>query len=292
MIKKFKTLGVLLLSTIGIIILLLANSEIGNYFEDINQGIISVILIIPFPILVFLAVGLFNKKINGLTFKNYGFKFQNFATSSLLGIGLAIAIMTITLLIANIFYGIKIEFYGLANDFEQPLLKTLSTLLVVSLWEEFYFRGLVFNTFLKNGFSFHFSALLSSVLFSIMHWFSFDMTETSWFWYIGIVFIGYILVYIYTYTNSIWSVVFFHLSWNFISGLMNNSKNEVGFFEITNYAEYSKIIDNIMVVCLGLFLGLLFYLTSKVANFNKIKSYIYQITTANWVYRSAKYFDS
>ncbi len=271
--SKLKTFGKVILSMIGMIVLFVGIIGIGNYFQGIDQKLIGNIIVILFPVSVYFAVKIFNKKVNRLNSENYGFGFKNFVGNSLLGIGLAVSITILVLLIAKIFFDVQIEFMGLKNDFQTPLSNLLTTMIVVGVWEEFYFRGLVFNTFLKNNFGFHLSALVSSLLFSIIHWSSFDMTETSWFWYLGIVFIGYILVYIYTYTNSIWSVVFFHFLWNILASLMDNNKNEIGLFEVSNYIEHSKTIDNITVICLGLILGIILFLTKKGKGFNKIKSF-------------------
>jgi membrane protease YdiL (CAAX protease family) len=279
----FKTFGIVILSIIGMIILFIVVIGVGNYFQRIDQNLVGNIFMFLFPMSVYFAVRIFNKKVNRLNSETYGFGFRNFVGNTLQGIGLAIAIMAVVVLIAKMVFGIQVEFMGLKNDFQSPLLSLLATLVIVGIWEEFYFRGLLFNTFLKNDFGFHLSALFSSLLFSVIHWSSFDMTKTSWLWYLGIVFIGYIFVYIYTYTNSIWSVVFFHVAWNFIAELMDNNENKIGLFQISNYSEYSKTVDNITVVCLGLILGIILILTRKGKFFNKIKSFENKITTANSV---------
>jgi membrane protease YdiL (CAAX protease family) len=185
------------------------------------------------------------------------------------------------LIIATAFFNIPIEFVGLKNGFAKPLFVLIMSVALVGIWEELYFRGLVYNTFLKNNFGFHLSAFVSSILFSVIHWSSFNMYETSWLWYIGIIFIGYILAFIYTITNSIWSVASFHFIWNFMVRLLDNQENEIGLYEITNYAEHSKTLDNIMVMILGLVLIVILLLTRKKTVLEKINSYISQITSAN-----------
>ena len=104
------------------------------------------------------------------------------------------------------------------------------------------------------------------------------MNETSWLWYIGIVEIAYILVYMYSYTNSIWSVVFFHFMWNAFAQLVDDSQNEIGLIAIKDYTAQSKILDDIMVACLGVILILLWI--RKVEGSKKIKSYLNQLIFA------------
>lgn len=279
--NKIKKLGIVFLSMIGMIVLFITLVGIGNYFQSIDLHILGNIFMLLFPVAVYFAVKIFNKRINKLNSKTYGFGFNKFASTFLLGVGLALALQTFVLLISNLFFGVEIEFNGFKNDFEKPLLNLLTTLILVGIWEEFYFRGLVFNTFLKTSFGFHLSALISSLLFSIVHWFSFDMAETSWLWYLGIVFIGYLLVFIYSYTKSIWSVVSFHFIWNFITMLMDNRENEIGLFEVSNYIEHSKKIDDITVICLGFILGIIFFLSRKGRFHHKINAFENLITTNN-----------
>ena len=281
--NKLKTFGIILLSFIGLILLFLALVGTGNYFQGIDQSLIGNLFMGFFPIAIYFAVKIFNRKVNGLNSKQYGFGFKEFIFNSFLGFGLAIGITSLVLLIAELIFGIDIGFSGLKNDFQKPLLSLLLTLSIVGIWEEFYFRGLVFNTLLKNHFGFHLSAFISSILFSIIHWSSFDLTQTSWLWYIGIVFIGYIFVYVYVYTGSIWSVVSFHFVWDFIATLMDNRENEIGLFEVSNYIEHSKIIDNISVVCLGILLFFIVILDKRIGGAKRIKSYIDQVTTADTV---------
>ena len=281
--NKLKTFGIILLSMVGLTLLFITIIGIGNYFQGIDQKLIGNIFMVLFPMGVYFAVKIFNRKVNGLHSEKYGFGFKEFIFNFFSGICLAIGIMSLVLLITKLIFGIDIEFIGLKHDFQEPLLSLVLTLLIVGVWEEFYFRGLVFNTFLKNHFGFHLSAFISSVLFSIIHWSSFDMTETSWFWYLGIVFIGYILVYIYVYTRSIWSVVSFHFVWNLIATLMDNSENEIGLFEVSNYIEHSKIIDNITVFCLGIFLFLIVVLDKRIGGAKRIKLYIDEVTNAKTV---------
>lgn len=265
---------------LGMLALFVVIAGIGNYFQGIGQKKLGSIFMLFFPIALFLAVRLFNKKVNGLNVYDYGFGFNKFTLNSLLGTGLAIVLMAFVLLTANIFFGIQIEFFGLKDNFGEPLISLLMTYLVVGIWEEFYFRGLIFNTLLKNNFGFHSSALISSILFSIIHWTGFDMNITPYSWYIGIVFIGYIFVYIYTYTNSIWSVVFFHFVLDvMLIYLVNDHDNKVGLFEIKNYLEISKIIDNITVVYLGILLTLILFLTRKNGISDNIISYINHVNS-------------
>lgn len=280
--NKLKAFGRVFLTMIGMFVLFLAVIGIANCFNGIGQKRLGSIITLLFPLAVYFFVMLFNKKVNKLSRNSYGFGFKSFVRNSLLGIGIAILFMGFIILNAYLFFGIEIMFIGLKNNSEIPLMNLFFTLIIVGIWEEFYFRGLVFNTFLKSNFGFHASALISSILFSIVHWRSFDLDETSWLWYIGIVFVGYILVYIYAYTKSIWSVTFFHFLWNAINSFFDG-ENEIGLFKISNYAEHSKTFDNTAVVCLGLFLGIILFITRKGIGYDKIQLFKNQIINSGEV---------
>lgn len=281
---KLKTLGIIILSTIGVALIFVIIGKTGMCFQDNDQKLIGNIITMLFPVAVYFYVKILNKKINKLSPKNYGFGFKNFLTNILSGIGIALAIMSLVLVLGKTVFGIPIEIIGLKDDFQTPLLNIVTTFIIVGAWEEFFFRGFVFNSLLKNNYGFHLSALVSAILFSAVHFSSFDFSQTSYFWYIGIIFIGYILVYIYAYFKSIWAVAFFHFSWNFIVTLLSN-KNEIGLLQISNYTENTKTIDNIQVFVLGLILLLILILEKRNGISKRIKSYISQITTANNGYK-------
>ncbi|PIE99590.1 MAG: hypothetical protein CR961_00235 [Polaribacter sp.] len=275
--NKLKALGTVLISTIIMIISFISFVIIANYFKQNISKLAGNIIFLVFPIATYFGVKFFNNKVNNLNPENYGFEFKKIIKNSFLGISLALFTITTAIILINIFLDVEINFSGLKDNFHKPLLSLVLTLIIVGVWEEFYFRGLVFNHLLKNNFNFHSSALISSILFSVVHWSSFDMTETSWLWYIGIVVIGYILVYIYTYTKSIWSVVSFHFLWNFMATLLDDKENKIGLIEIVNYKQNAIMIDNIMVICLSSILLAILIFNTKKHHSNKIKSYINNI---------------
>ena len=261
--RKVIVLGIVLLTMIGMSGLFIGVIILANYIKGLGYKTLGNICMISLPVIVYFCVKLFNSKVNNLKGRDYGFDFKNFIKNAFVGIGLASIIYVIILLTAYLFFGAQVDFMGLKEGFGKPLMSLLMTMLVVGVWEEFYFRGLVFNTLLKNKFGFHTSAIISSILFSMVHWSSFDMNETSYFWYVGIVFIGYLFVYLYVYTRSIWSVVFFHFTWDVLATFMNNSENKIGLFEVENYTKYAITIDNITVIYLGVILAVVLFMSKK-----------------------------
>ncbi len=277
--QKLLTIYIVLLSLVSIAILFAFFIGIGNYFKNHNHIIVGNIFMLLFLITTYLGVIIFHKKINFLLPRSYGFGLKNFFKNILIGAILALIIISLALIIAKTIFDIPFKFVILKNNFEKPLLVLVFSTIGVSIWEEFFFRGLIYNTLLKNSFGFHFSALISSVLFSLTHIFSFDMSITSWIWYIGIVFIGYILVFVYSITTSIWTVVSLHFIWDFLSGLIDKQHNKIGLFEIQDYIEYSGILEKIIVFILGLIVFIIIYLSGKKQISKKLKMYTTQLKT-------------
>jgi membrane protease YdiL (CAAX protease family) len=271
--NKIKTIGIILLSLLGMLLLFIGVVGLGNVLQNNGQKLIGSLFMLLFPILIFIGVKIFNKKVNKLSLADYGFGIKKFVENFSIGIVIALTILALSFVVATNFFGLSFEFVSLKPNFANSLLEVTLSLLIIGGWEEFYFRGLVYITLIKNKFGFHLSAFISSIVFSIVHWVSFDMNETSYFWYIGIVFTGYILVYIYTITKSIWSAFSFHFIWNFIATLLDDKENKIGLFVMSNYTENSKQIDNIIVVVLGIFLLTLILIVEKSDLKNKIKTF-------------------
>lgn len=270
--NRIKTIGIILLSLLGVLLLFVGVVGIGNILQNNGLNLIGSLLMLLFPILTFIGVIIFNKKVNKLCLADYGFGVKRFYKNFSIGIAIALIILLLSFVVATIFLDVSFEFVQLKTNFAISLFELTLALLIVGGWEEFCFRGLVYITLIKSKFGFHLSAFISSILFSIVHWASFDMDETSYFWYVGIVFLGYILVYIYTFTQSIWSAFSFHFIWNFITTLLDEKENEIGLFVLSDYADYSKQIDNIMVAVLGIILLTFILIAEKLDLKSKFKS--------------------
>lgn len=279
MINSIKIIGIILSSLIGMAILYIFLFQFSYEFHENDQYTFGNALRILFVSATYYGIKFLNKKINGLSIKDYGFDCSDLIKNIFIGIILAIIIMIIILSLSHLFFGVQIKFGGLKTNFINAVLSTFSYYLIVGIWEEFYFRGFLFITFLKNNLGFNQSALISSVIFSLIHVKSFNLSETSWLWFVGIIFIGYIIVYIYTYTNSIWSVVFFHAVWDILCNFMDDMTNKIGLFEISNYTVYEQQIDNLAVGILGSLLVIIYFTSKKKNMSNKINRLLIQVTT-------------
>ncbi|KOS04834.1 hypothetical protein AM493_01325 [Flavobacterium akiainvivens] len=272
--NKLKKTGVAVAVTLGAMLLFIAVVGAGNVVQSLNYRDLGNGIMTLFPFIILVYVIVLNRRINKLSPGQYGFTAKNLLSNIVIGVCLPVIIITLSVLAAVFIIDIQVVFLPPANDFAHTMLVTLWTLFIVGVWEEFFFRGFVFNYFMESKFGFHASALLSSVLFSLMHWFSFDSAVTSSSWYIGIVLLGYLLTIMYVVTKSIWSVVVFHLCWNFCAALLEGDSNGIGLVAVANYTAYSKSIDDFMVVCLAVILGIVLILYRRqlgVVQDNKIQ---------------------
>jgi hypothetical protein len=113
---KLKTFGLVILSMVGVVLLFFTIIGIGNYIQGINMTTGSVFMFL-FPIAVYFSVIYFNKKVNALRSKNFGFGFKNFIANFIFGIGLSIGVLTLALLFAHLYFGVEIEFSGFKTGF-------------------------------------------------------------------------------------------------------------------------------------------------------------------------------
>lgn len=236
----------------GAIAVMVPLGLLSKYLKGLGYYFIGNVFSLSIVVVTIIGVVLFNRKYNGLKPKKYGFHFNRIWGHCLQAFSIVTLIIAIVLYVANTLFDIPIDWMWLHDNYGKPLILSLVATLAIAIWEEVFFRGLIFTTLYNNKFDFHQSALISSLLFSVLHWSSFDMQIISWFWYLGITIIGYILVLLYVHTNSIWTPIFFHFFWNFFVELMEDGENKIGLYSIPNYDQYGKSVDNIEVFFLGM----------------------------------------
>lgn len=260
-------MGVLLLAILGAMLVIVSLGVISQKLKSAGNhllGNFTSALIVVFTII---GVVLFNKKFNKIGPDQYGFHFKKIGKSFAIGFNTALLIIVLVLLVACCIFGVQLRWLGLYDNFQTPLMLSVLATFAIAVWEEVFFRGLLFTTLHNHKFGFQKSAIISTALFSLVHWSSFDMQTTSWLWYLGIGLIGYLLAVLYLYTRSIWTPVFFHFAWNFLVDLMVDSENEIGIFSIKDYKEDAILIDNIEVFFLGVASIVIFSLRHKISGF-------------------------
>lgn len=117
--------------------------------------------------------------------------------------------------------------------------------LVVAIWEEMYFRGLVVNTLLKKKLSFTVTAIISCALFTIVHIPSYDLATITPFWMFCVFFLSLIMLLLYELTRSIWTPIGFHFFWDLLFTSLEEGENDFDLIQMKTYEQDTVLIDNI-----------------------------------------------
>lgn len=235
---------------------------ISDTLEDNGQDIVAIAANVSFTVLVYFGVTWFNRKYNGLQPTGYGFGLAKIGSKLVTGFLLAVVVLACILGIGS-FLGIELVFTKLLKHAAIPLLSIVASHLLVGAWEEMYFRGLVFVMLRKSGTGFHISALITSLLFSILHWGVYDLSETTAFWLLEVMQLAYILLYLYLVTRSIWAPIAFHATWDLAWTLADERENKAGLFHVTNYPSHAVTLDHISIAVLTPLLVFLFLIHKR-----------------------------
>lgn len=274
--KILKLIGLVTLSLAAILLLYFGIELITDYLYDEGYTVLSILSNATMAVAVYFLVRILNKKVNGLSVSDYGFTANGLVKNFLLGVSITIGITSVILLSAYLLSDIRLEFIGLSDDWLLPLIEFTMIHLVVGIWEEMYFRGLLVNTLLKKNISFIATGILTSLLFTLLHFFSFDLATITPFWMIAVFCLSQVLLYSYILTRSIWTPIGIHFSWDFIFTSFEADENDFGLLHIKNYEENTLLIDNITVVVAVIVLVMIHLLMRERLK-EGIKRYVSQI---------------
>ena len=243
-----KTTALIAVSLAVIVLLYFGIELITDYFYDEDLVVPAILSNASLAVIIYFLVKWFNKKFNGLSPSDYGFNSKGLLRNFLIGILIAAAILFLIFFATYIISGNRPEFTGLNDGYSLLLIEFIMIHLVVGVWEEMYFRGLVVNTLLKKNVSFTTTAIISSALFSLLHAFSFDLETITPFWAIIIFLLSVVLLYTYILTRSIWAPIGIHFFWDFFITSLEKGENEFGLIHMKTYEQDTMLIDNITAV--------------------------------------------
>ncbi|WP_369077061.1 CPBP family intramembrane glutamic endopeptidase [Flavobacterium maritimum] len=136
-----------------------------------------------------------------------------------------------------------------------------------------YFRGFINTLFINHGISFNLTVVFSSVIFTVAHIMSFNPAETSYFWLLGILFMGILFSILYEKFNSIFVPIGLHIIWDFISFGLVGRNDFKGFF-IDNFQIFSKNLDDIETIIIFSLILLLFLRDKYIQNRSNVTKLI------------------
>ena len=190
-----------------------------NHFIDSNTLFIVIITALIFIPLLFLIY-----KKNKYNYEVLG----NIKIYKYLILGLSFAV----------FYNLYLSFIIDYKVSGLPIyIQIISSGIVGPIIEELLFRGIVYNR-LKKYYSINISMILSTIIFSFMHFSIINIIYTLFF--------GYLLVFVYESTNNIKYSMIIHMCSNIIVILLGLFIN-IFFFNIT------LLIISFMIICVLLF---------------------------------------
>lgn len=244
----------ILLSLIVIGILAYLEIIVSNLLKEHLTEFSLTILSLHIPILIYYLIKISLEKVFKIKTDSYGFSKKNIIKNLLIGSLIGFSILTISLGILLLSNNITINFSK--TTFDSVFLIFVSSVIVGS-WEELYFRGFINTLFTNYGISFNLTVIFSSVIFTVAHIISFNPAETSYFWLLGILFMGILFSILYEKFNSIFVPIGLHIIWDFISFGLVGRNDFKGFF-IDNFQIFSKKLDDIETIIIFSFILLLF----------------------------------
>ncbi len=263
--KNIKIIITIISSLIIALVIVYFESLLSNLSNKFLSKYTSLLFSLHIPILIYVLLTVFFKKAYQKSPYEYGFSLLFFWKNLFRGFLIAFFILFSSLLILSLVFDLKWNFSSTSID---SVLFTFSTSIIIGCSEEMYFRGFLNNVLLNNRVSFVSTAIISSVIFSVAHIMSFNPAETSYFWYLGIFFMGLLFSYLYKRFDSIFVPIGVHILWDTISfGLVG--RNEFKGFSIENFNKFSKDLDNIEIVIIFIVLLLIMLKTQK-REFKKI----------------------
>jgi membrane protease YdiL (CAAX protease family) len=174
----------------------------------------------------FLLLALFMKYIDKEPFINLGLQTNNRLREFVYGIGIGFIIMSCGFLLLLVLD--EIVFQNVVIDFKEIIISTLLFMLIATV-EEVLLRGYILRN-LMNSFNKYIALIISSILFSLMHFFN---PNIDWFTLTTIFMAGILLGLSYVYTKNLWFPIALHLSWNLFQSFFG--------FKVSGIASYSII---------------------------------------------------
>jgi membrane protease YdiL (CAAX protease family) len=161
----------------------------------------------------FLVLWFFIKFIDKEQFIELGFQTKSRLGEFIIGIIIGLIIMSFGYFI--LIYLEEIYFEKINFDFKE-LIISLSLFTIVAVVEETLLRGYVLKN-LMNSFNKYLALIISSILFSLMHWANPNIDLFSLF---DLFLAGILLGLSYLYTKNLWFPIALHLSWNLFQTLL------------------------------------------------------------------------
>lgn len=178
--------------------------------ETLPHFYFSVILNI---IISFVLVYLFRKRMDKRSFKSLGFDRKGFSKESILGFVTGILLCCI---IAIILWAMQLLQWFSDDAAPHSILTAFGIMILVAFAEELVFRGYLLNN-LMQGNNKEVALVVSALIFAAAHSLNPQFNLTA---FLNIFLAGLLLGMNYIFTKNLWFGILFHVSWNFVQGVV------------------------------------------------------------------------
>jgi len=177
----------------------------ANFFvrPDFHQD--TLLFNIVFTIYLILVSGFIEINRPGGDFFSFGLHFDKTTLHNIVVVFLIVASFFVIITLVTIFF-----FELRLGEFNIVIATTLLMHLFVSMSEEILVRGIIFQA-LAEKFGYVISAIVTSVIFSLMHYFN---PNIDWLSFFNIVIAGLLFSLMLVKTGSLWMPITFHFFWN------------------------------------------------------------------------------
>lgn len=176
----------------------------------------------------FLVLWIFMKLVDREHFLELGFYTKNRLNEFILGIiaGLIIMVLAYGILI----YSGQISFTKFNFNMEEIIISIL-VFTIVAFVEESLFRGYILKNLMLSV-NKYIAIILSSVLFSLLHYFNPNVSSFSLF---ELFLAGVVFGLAYLYTRNLWFPIALHLSWNLFQSYVGFNVSGQDFYSIIEF---------------------------------------------------------
>ena len=239
----FKLYLDLLIGAIVITLSLLLCFGIKSFLKDGTPlNILLNFLIVPISITMVYG---FHKRYSHLNILTHSYAFRTFIRMMYIGIFFGIGMLLTGLLLTYIsgyLDNIRILF-----PFNRGTLNAFLTQILVGTFEETIFRGFLFIGLLTRSRNLFVSAIISSILFSLIHFQTYPLPE-QWYVHIGLTSIGLIFCYLYFIYRRLWVAIAAHFANNFLLAILDIKETPLDKIVVSDLSQ--SIVCG--VVCIGL----------------------------------------
>ncbi len=175
------------------------------------------LLLFLLPVAVYFVLKILHKRFNDFNISSHLLGKNKFLFPFLLGVSIGVILFCLIISI-NIAIGTieDVKFFTVSKKTAEFFFSQI----IIGACEEFFFRGFLFLSLLIQSKKVVLSALISSLLFSLMHFQTYPLIN-QWYIHVGLISSGMVFCYLYLIFRSLWLVIAFHFTNNFLASVIS-----------------------------------------------------------------------